>query len=140
MRRGDWLELRDAPNTRGIVKSIYCETKVSMLLSGDHDLSTMPIAELRERWEPIQFAGDPPPFWVKRKAIFIKTNPRPHDEDLYAEIVDAKPGWIAYYAKYGLRSRAPCFFMTGWWEFRKLYEPLKPPSAWDRVLLDLDED
>jgi hypothetical protein len=142
MQRGDWIEVRDAPNTRGILKYILrdrtCGTpgKATVLLSGTSDLSSVSLTELDDLWEPMQFTGPPPAFWIQPKAVFVKTDPRLHDEDLYAEVVEVKPGWVAYYVKYAVRSKAPCFFMTPWWEFRKNYEPVNPPTAWDRLLCD----
>lgn len=130
--------MRDAPNTRGIVKSVFCPTKVAMMLSGDIDLATVPIAEILDLWEPVQFTGDPPPFWVKHKTIFKPSTRRWGEDDLYAEIVEAKPGWVAYYTRRVIAAKAPVFFMTKWWEFRKLFDPVNPPNAWDHVLLDQD--
>lgn len=134
MKTGDWVELRDAPNTRGVIKHVHQDERVTMQLSGDYDLITMALGELRERWEPMQLQGEPPPFWVHRRMLFVKQLPLPRDEDLYAEIIEARPGWVAYYAKYAIRSRAPLFLMAPWWEFRKQYDPVKPPSAWDHLL------
>lgn len=137
VKRGDWIEVRDAPNTRGIVQIVH-ETRATILLSGDYDLTTIKLTELQDHWEPMQFDGVVP-FWLMPKMVFTKRAPLKHDEDYYAEIVEAQPGWVAYYAKYAIRSRAPCFFMAKWWEFRKEYEPVKPPSAWDH-LLNSDDD
>jgi len=145
VNRGDWIEVRDAPNTRGIIKAVFrdrtCGTpgKVVVLLSGDSDLSTLTDDELNEQWEPMQFTGPAPAFWIQPKALFVKTDPRQRDADWYAEIVEVKPGWVAYYEKHAVISKAPCFYMSRWWEFRKIYEPVNPPNAWDRLLQD-DED
>ncbi len=138
VKRGDWVELRDAPNTRGIIKSVFCDTKASIHLSGDYDLTTLSLAELDAQWEPMKFEGPEPAFWIQRKTIFKPLRALYgwgfYEEDVYAEIVEAKPGWIAFYRKFTIQSKPPIFFIHPWWEFRNDFEPMKPPNAWDRVL------
>lgn len=164
MQKGDWIELRDAPNTRGIVKSVHCrgivygcckyheavhetDPVVTMLLSGGRGDHEVPLAEVDALWEPMQFTGDATPWWCYEKAVFrpvirdSKGREMKWSEDegltkilkAKATVFDVKPGWVAYYDTSDA-ILAPVFFMATWWYFRRLWEPVKPPNAWERVL------
>jgi hypothetical protein len=142
-KRGDWVELRDAPNTRGILLYVF-NTDATILLSGDRDLSSISVQVLEDQWEPMQFSGEPPPFWCHKKAVFrtkltvFDAAASTRDPQIrMAEVEDVRPGWVSYYARFKTSPAAlgdPQFFMTRWWEFRHIYEPVQPPSAWDHLM------
>ena len=91
MVKGDWIEQRDAPNTRGIVEAIHfkepggagCECcrcarwlnegvpMVTMQLSGDTQPFTCTMAEIKQHWEPMRFTEcSTPPWWCTVGSIW----------------------------------------------------------------------
>ena len=135
-KRGEWVELRDAPNTRGVLLHVF-NADATILLSGDRDLTSISVRELEALWEPMQFNGDLPPFWCHEKAMF---RPRDITASMVVEIKEVRPGWVSYYVRLKKMDSMkfldgdPQFFMSRWWEFRAQFEPMQPPSAWDHLL------
>lgn len=169
MQKGDWIELRDAPNTRGIVKSVHCQGRapgcckyhemihetdpvVTMSLSGDRGDHVVTLAEAKALWEPMRFTGDTTPWWCQKDAVFrpvmrdVKGQEVPWSASkpmarllgkAKAVVLAVQPGWVAYLDSSD-STKPPVFFMTRWWEFRRMWEPVKPPNAWERVLRSED--
>jgi hypothetical protein len=129
VKPGGWYELRDAPNTRGIIEGVFGNDHVALLLSGDADLITVPYAELNEKWEPMRPEGEAIPYWVRARDIFLAIGDTPY----YAEIRATQPGWIAYYLKSWVTGYR-FFMIEPWWSFKAEFTPSKPPNAWQRVL------
>jgi len=132
VKKGDWIELRDAPNTRGIVRARFTSRgKIAVHLSGDPVYTLIDLAVLHEHWESMQFEGKPIPYWCRPKSRFKR---RHHAaEVLKAEVEEVKPGWVSW-RHVARNGRRGSFFMTPWWEFRETWDPVKPPSAWEHLL------
>lgn len=137
MKRGDWIEQRDAPNTRGIIKSVSNARhtpKATLLLSGCSGVTVLDLKVLEDGWEPMGPVGTDVPYWCRKADTF-----RPSGDwknRIRAVVYDVQYGWVAYYEHFkgAGKTEYPRFMMLRWWEFRKTWEPTKPPNAWERVL------
>jgi len=84
VKKGDWIELRDAPNTRGIIRARFtAQGKIAVHLSGDPVYTLIDLTVLREHWESMQFEGKPIPYWCRPKSsragLLGTTSPRTDD-------------------------------------------------------------
>jgi hypothetical protein len=142
VKKGDWIEQRDAPNTRGYVKSISNARhapKVTLLLSGCSGIVVFTLRELEDGWEPMGPVGTEVPYWCRKGNAFKPLSAMTfglNTDRVRAVIFDIRDGWVAYFEHFkGVgKTEYPRFMMLRWWEFRKSWEPMIPPNAWERVL------